>query len=77
MQDDRYPAPFVASSIPIKEKEENFLEMIIQNNCKIVVCLEVSVNMATLDFLRFCNVFVERNLLLTCFYRKQICFYLI
>ena len=49
MQDDRYPAPFIASSIPIKEKEKSFLEMIMQNNCKIVVCLEVLVNISTLQ----------------------------
>ena len=77
MQDDRYPAPFIASSIPIKEKEENFLEMIMQNNCKIVVCLKVLVNISTLDFCVFAMFFVEENLLLTCFCRKQIHFYLI
>ena len=67
MQDDRYPAPFIASSIPIKEKEESFLEMIMQNNCKIVVCLEVLVNISTLDFLCFCNVFRRRKSIINLF----------
>ena len=67
MQDDQYPAPFIASSIPIKEKEETFLKMIMQNTCKIVVCLEVLVNISTLDFLCFCNVFCRRESIVNLF----------
>ena len=71
MQDDRYPAPFIASSISTKEKEENFLEMIMENNCKIVVCLEVLVIVLTLDFYVFAMFFVKTNLLLTVFLENR------
>ena len=67
MQADLYPAPFIASSISIKENRENFLEMIMQNNCKIVVCLEVLVNNLTFDFLCFCNVFVRSKSIINLF----------
>ena len=65
MQDDRYPAPFIASSIPIKEKEKSFLEMIMQNNCKIVVCLEVLVNIST--FFVFLQCFRRRKSIINLF----------
>ena len=39
-QDDCYSFWFIASSGPKQGKEEEFLEVILQNNYKIVICLE-------------------------------------
>ena len=43
-QNDRYPEFFIASSGPRKDREEDFLEMILQKNSKLVICLEALVN---------------------------------
>ena len=47
-QDDCYSFWFIASSGPKQGKEEEFLEVILQNNYKIVICLENLVSYARL-----------------------------